>query len=87
MLVRFGAHVVDRKPTGDRGAAEPSDRLLGRDTSYAPGFRGVVMLRVVPTSVGVSTIAKTTPVSHNAGRRLPEAEPLAVGGPEVTRPR
>ena len=98
MLVHFGAHAVDREPTGDRGAAEASGIC-------APGLREVVMLRFVPTSpvvsgapgfirdpdapecVGVSAIAETTPLSHDADRRLAEAEPLAVGGPEAARPR
>jgi len=52
--------------------------------SGAPGF---IRDPDAPERVGVSAIAETTPLSHDAGRRLAEAEPLAVGGPEAARPR
>jgi len=52
--------------------------------SPAPGF---IRDPDAPESVGVSAIAETTPVSRNAGRRLAEAEPLAVGAPETACPR
>ena len=98
MLVHGDAHAVDREPTGDRGAAEASGICAPglREVVMLPfvptspvvsGAPGFIRDPDAPESVGVSAIAETTPVSRNAGRRLAEAEPLAVGAPETACPR